>query len=109
MRLRGSVTKAIQFRKSEENLMSTKIQNLKNDLLNAPYHVFGEHKNCSKYFCKGMKETEVNVVDDLKKSRLFYQIVSISTYLAKFADSLIHNMNNNLVEHFNYLIAKKIS
>ena len=76
-------------------------------MLNAVYHIFGEHKNCSKYFYKGIQENEINVVNDFKKSRLFYQIVSISTHLAQFADSIIHNVNNNAVERLNSLIAKK--
>lgn len=47
-----------------------KINNLKFDLMNGPYHVFGSHKNCASYFRKKNKEKggNKNYVLEMEKS-----------------------------------------
>lgn len=58
LRLRYAVTEAIKFRKGQEGNIpyEEKLKLLKSDFLNGPYHVFGEHTNCNRYFCKSQKK-----------------------------------------------------
>jgi len=48
-----------------------------------------------------LKENEENAVPDLKSLGIFQQIEEIVLRVAGISDSLIHNMNNNIVESFN--------
>lgn len=41
---------------------SGKVENLRNDIYNAPSHVFGSHDNCADYFCKKKGSNEENIV-----------------------------------------------
>lgn len=58
LRLRYAVTEAIRFRKHETGIISyeEKLARLKTDVINGPNHVFGDHDNCSKYFCQRKKK-----------------------------------------------------
>ena len=46
LRIRTTVTKAVQFRSKESTDMAKKQQDLTFDILNVASHVFGEHKEC---------------------------------------------------------------
>lgn len=46
---RCAITKAIVFRKNMTLHHNEKVELLKQDILNSPYHVFGDHSNCAKY------------------------------------------------------------
>lgn len=46
VRLRMAITKAARFRREEDVAEEEKVANLRKDILNAPYHVFGSHGNC---------------------------------------------------------------
>jgi hypothetical protein len=54
-RIRRDLRSAIQFRKNQSGEMVAKIENLKKDLLNIPFHIFGDHNKCDSYFCEGPK------------------------------------------------------
>lgn len=50
-RLRA-VIKAVKYRKQQNNISyEDSVKMLKKDIVNSPNHVFGEHENCSDYFC----------------------------------------------------------
>ncbi|XP_025413489.1 uncharacterized protein LOC112685735 [Sipha flava] len=81
---------------------------LKHDILNCPYHVFGYHDDCASYFCKGLKENEVNLVPQMQTSGLWADILGARNIVAHYVSSLIYNVNNNVVEGFNNVIVKYV-
>ncbi|XP_031353734.1 uncharacterized protein LOC116178384 [Photinus pyralis] len=110
LRLRWAVCKAISFRKSEPIQFQEKVNNLKKDLGNCISHVFGEHKDCAalKYFCDAAPIAHGSVVTDLKHTDLHEKLESFINVLVHHARSLIHDVDSNIVEHFNSIIAKYI-
>jgi hypothetical protein len=65
LRLRVGITKTVQHHKNNEH-KNAAIKLLRRDILNGIYHVFGEHKNCAKYFCKGENENnEQNLIKEV--------------------------------------------
>lgn len=106
LRIRKAVTMAVRYRKRESsNSKQQKITDLRNDILNAPLHVFGNHEKCASYFCdqnKGDKDYTVQ----MRESGLLYKVMDVMDNLADHAQSLIFDVNNNIVEQFNNVIAK---
>ncbi|CAN8019815.1 unnamed protein product [Ixodes persulcatus] len=106
-RLRRGVATAIKVRSSEEQLsLHQRTQNLEKDIRNGPSHVFGEHRSCSSYFCSGPKPGEINYVDRLRTCGLFAEVLTAMGRVASNASSLIHDVDNNVAEHVNSVVAK---
>lgn len=103
LRMRKGIVKAIEFRKKENS-----ITGLRNDILNVANHVFGNHNNCSSYFCD--KKNDLNYMERIKTTdRVFFDnIMHPIRYLARHSSSLILNVDSNIVESFNAIIAKLI-
>lgn len=109
LRLRYAVTEAIKFRSKMKNINTTeKIQLLKSNIMNGPYHVFGYHEHCAQYFCIGLKDSENNLVPEMEKSGLWNDILAARNLLAYYSSSLIFNVNNNCVENYNSVVAKYV-
>lgn len=87
-----------------------KVLDLKEDLRNTACHVFGDHTSCKPYFCNKNTtgDAENNFVPDMKKSLLFEAIQKIIYRLVNNAKSLVFNVNSNIAEVFNSIIAKFI-
>lgn len=85
-----------------------KLENLEKDCLNAPYHYFGNHENCDKYFCqKTTTETSNANIALLKSCGLFHEILNFcNIYFANNVRSLIEDQTNNPAEELNNVIAK---
>ncbi|KAK4887261.1 hypothetical protein RN001_003532 [Aquatica leii] len=81
-RLRYAVTKAVEYRMHHETQdtqpLHVKCELLKKDIINGPKHVFGDHAGCDKYYCKGLKEEEENLIPQLISSCLFNAIMDIN-------------------------------
>ena len=108
MRLRIAVCMAVRHRKKEDGKsQQEKIADVRQDLLNAPYHVFGQHSKCAKYFCKSTKK-ETNFVPPLIEAGLFNKIMEIMNKFADHSKSLLYDISSNNVEEFNSIIAKFI-
>lgn len=60
------------------------------------------------YFCKGPRENEVNLVSQMETSGLWADILGARNIVAHHVSSLIYNVNNNVVEGFNNVIAKYV-
>lgn len=82
------------------------IIHLRQDIYNAPYHVFGSHDECAKYFCKGQKEKETNLIPEMEKNDLLQKIMDALARMRQNAKSLLVNENTNIVEQFDSLIVK---
>lgn len=108
IRMRNAIVKACEYWRDAEGSIFQKIQKLKADILNCPKHVFGDHGNCAKYFCKGRKGLETNLVPVLTTNNLWSGIMEIFNRLADHSRSLIHLMNNNQVESLNAIICKLV-
>lgn len=63
-RLRYEVTEAIKYRQNETGniIYEEKLAKLKQDIINGPNNVFGDHSNCSSYFCQGQKKGKKGVL-----------------------------------------------
>lgn len=104
--LRKAIVGAVNHRKSEDINPNEK---LKKDIKNAPNHVFGDHSNCSAYFCNPEKyKNDTNFVADLETCGLWTDIQHCTLSLASNAESLILDITNNTVEQINNVIAKFI-
>ncbi|KAI8419759.1 hypothetical protein MSG28_008431 [Choristoneura fumiferana] len=56
-----AIRAAARFRKAQHTNESEKIINLKNDILNSPKHVLGDHSACENYYCTEERRTEENL------------------------------------------------
>lgn len=112
-RFRDPIELAIKHhRAGVQNCLASQdqIRLLKRDVLNAPYHVFGDHRKCNQVvngFCVEQTTDEaLKLVADLQKSELLQKLERPIEYVAYHSDSLIYHANNNLAEAFNSLVAK---
>lgn len=60
------------------------------------------------YFCNGPKENELNMVPQMESCGLWVDILGARNIVAHHSSSLIYNVNNNVVEGFNNVIAKHV-
>lgn len=91
---------------NSDKTLNEQIINLRQDIYNSPYHIFGSHEECAKYFCKGAKKNETNMIPSMEKSGLLAEITNALAGLRQNAKSLLLNENTNTVEQFNSLIVK---
>lgn len=104
LRMRKGIIKAIEYRKKENS-----VEGLRNDILNVANHVFGYHDNCSNYFCN-KKDDDNNYMEKIESTdRVFLEnFMRPIRYIERHSSSLILNVDSNIVESFNAIIAKLI-
>lgn len=85
---------------------STKVENLRNDIYNAPFHVFGSHNDCADYFCKKKNQDEENSVLKMQANGTWDQVLNALSRARLNAKSVLAYENTNVVEQFNSLVAK---
>ncbi|CAG9840582.1 unnamed protein product [Diabrotica balteata] len=108
MQERSAITKATTYRIGENTSLEEKVQLLRNDINNAPSHVFGEHNLCKTiiYFkCEGQ---DTNIIPVMKECGIYEDVMSALQRVIDNASSLIMNMDNNLAEHYNSVVCKFI-
>jgi len=105
LRFRTGVQKAIQFRKTNPNKMEGQLL-LAKDIQNSIKHIFGHHSDCDSYFCgkNGSSEEYEQLTTNYKELHL--RLLVIVANLASNARSLIENVDSNIVENFNSIVAK---
>ncbi|ODM91485.1 hypothetical protein Ocin01_15192 [Orchesella cincta] len=81
-------------------------KDLREDIRNVPYHIFGRHTNCKSYFQCSKKGQEEDLVDQLKSTPLFLEVVDAIDRVASLARSLIRRENSNIVECYFSVCAK---
>lgn len=111
LRCRVAVTKAKDYRKTENRLINEKIDCLREDILNIPSHIFGEHKQCKErgYFCEQDPTTAPatnNLVPQLTSVGLYSAICEVFRDVSRHSRSLLIDVTSNYVEHFNSIVAK---
>ncbi|XP_069361994.1 uncharacterized protein [Maniola hyperantus] len=107
LRLRKAIKGAVDHTSKLPNVTKEqKLNNLKQDLLNSPCHVFGDHEKCKPYFCKGV--IGENFVPEMKKCGLWYDLFAALSLIVTNVESLLMAQTNNIAEQFNSIIAKFI-
>lgn len=107
-RLRNGVVAAIThaLQVNAELPHTEQVRSLRADIHNGPYHVFGDHSKCADYFCTKKDSAEENWVTPMKGSGLFQDVQYYTERVAKHAESLLLNMDNNAAELYNSVVAK---
>lgn len=82
--LRTCITEASKYRRNNDPAK------LREDIINAPYHEFGDHKNCDSYFCDG-NEDKKNYIPELKESGILYKVMEVVNNLSLHSRSLLYN------------------
>ncbi|ODM88232.1 hypothetical protein Ocin01_18450, partial [Orchesella cincta] len=75
---------------------------LDQDIMNVPFHVFGDHTKCRSYFCPpdGERRKEENRVPEMQTKVIWKTMMKHITKLASLSTSLIHKKDTNCVEAF---------
>lgn len=104
LKLRKGIVSAIKYRRQNKNTEN----DLRSDILNSIDHVFGQHDKCASYFCD--KVEDVNYLEKIKStdSNFYSNIMQPVRYLARNSRSLLQNVDSNVVESLNGIIAKLI-
>jgi hypothetical protein len=97
LRMRKGIVSAIQFRRKNKDNDS--------DLRN---NIFGQHTKYPSYFCN--KVNTINYLEKIKAtdSLFYYNLMQPVRYLARQSRILMHNVDSNVVESLNGIIAKLI-
>ncbi|XP_022836891.1 uncharacterized protein LOC111364270, partial [Spodoptera litura] len=107
LRIRWGVDSSVKYWVKQSIPFSEKMKNIKDDINNGPYHIFGDHSKCASYFCNDeIKKRTENMVPELKANGVFQKIEDLAHRLSFHAYSFVHNETNNLVESFNARVAK---
>lgn len=110
LRIRTDIMAAVDHWRKQNISEVEQIKNLQRDCKNVPHHVFGDHQECARYFCRGkLKPKEVNYVPAMKAAGIFSQLEHAFERVTSNCDSLIKKMNNNLCEITNALHAKTVA
>lgn len=90
--------------------LEERILKLQADLINIPRHIFGNHKQCAEYYASSCNKTETNIYDEIRfdKSGIFEKITTIMESVSSKANSLIHDVDSNIVEHFHSIVGKYV-
>lgn len=107
LRIRWGIDSSVKYWVKQNIPFSDKMENIKNDITNGPYHIFGDHSKCASYFCNDeIKKRSENLVPELKVNGVFQKVEDLAHRLSFHAYSFVHNETNNLVESFNARVAK---
>ncbi|KAF5292500.1 hypothetical protein FQR65_LT01644 [Abscondita terminalis] len=114
MWFRTAIVCATKQRKKEIVPLYQKIENLKEDIINGPRHIFGDHSKCKeddsvyKYFCSGPKQNELNIYEKFRCSVIFDEFQSALLRVANNSSSLLYDVDNNSVENYNSIVNKLV-
>uniref|UniRef100_A0A8D8GUB1 (northern house mosquito) hypothetical protein n=1 Tax=Culex pipiens TaxID=7175 RepID=A0A8D8GUB1_CULPI len=77
-----------------------KVEQLRKDIVNAPYHSFGIHRDCRDYFCtKETKAEDLDFFEKLKETSIWEKIMAAVESVADKAEFLSENRTSNLAEN----------
>ncbi|XP_050679072.1 uncharacterized protein LOC126975299 [Leptidea sinapis] len=101
LRTRSTICKLIKKHKCDSD-----VQLLFDDLLVSHLHGFGDHTKCRSYFCN--KIGQMDLPNDFILSPLWQKICFIIQNVAGHARSLLYDVDSNMVEGFNSVVAKLV-
>lgn len=82
------------------------VSNLKTDLRNSVFHVFGNHRDCKQNLCDSVGETKNDKTELLKSYGLHHHVYAALNLLVTKAPLLISNETNNLAEQYMNILAR---
>lgn len=105
LRIRKGIVSAIMYRKSNGH---SAIQ-LRQDIINNISHEFGFHGECVSYFREN-KNSDQNYIEKIKSTdQGFYDnMMKHIRNIARHSSSLLQDVDSNIVESYNSIIAKVI-
>jgi len=110
LRLRRKVNKCVKLRNEQNSKKEEKSVALKSDIICSAHCIFGDHSKCDKNNLDLCSEQDRkypnNHVADLKKNTLWDKILDHMRRLINHSGSLIENMDSNIVECANAVLAK---
>lgn len=108
VRMRTAVVSAARHWREMENMTEhEKILAFRKDAANAPNHVFGDHSNCSPYFCEGSKPNEKNLLSEMIESGLYAALEEVQNHwILRHARHLLKDIDSNCAEQFNSVVVK---
>lgn len=108
LQIRQLIDESVDYIKNLNMDKKHKEEELRKDILNIPYHVFGQHKDCLNrdYNCTESAELHVedNVLLDLKEAGLFQKVEEAMLSLSRHCESLLLKVTNNKAESFNNIV-----
>ncbi|KYN22252.1 hypothetical protein ALC57_05353 [Trachymyrmex cornetzi] len=111
LKIRNEIVQLSERRRKEEQPQHRLATELREDIINVPSHIFGEHKQCKERgrTCENIAKTNnQNYVPHLKLYGLYPKIQNAIAYLSAYADSLLLNVSNNLAESFHSTVCAEI-
>jgi len=104
LRIRKGIVSAIMYRKSNGH---SAIQ-LRQDIINSINHVFGYHDECASYFCES--KSDQNHIEKIKSTDqdFYINMMKHIRNIARYSSSLLEDVDSNIVESYNSIIAKVI-
>lgn len=110
LRIRWGIDSSVKYWSNKNVAFEEKARGIKNDIINGPYHIFGDHSNCATYFCSDdVKKRNVNnMVPELTAYGVFQKVEDLAQRLSLHSCSFVYNETNNAVESFNARVAKFI-
>lgn len=76
------------------------VNNLKSDIRNTVYHVFGNHSSCCSYLCTNIGDTTHDRTQELTVSGLHHHIYGAMSQLLTKAHLILDKETNNRAELF---------
>lgn len=101
-RIKTGVRCAIIYNNKQGNHWSA----LREDILNVPKHVFGEHSVCKEYFCDKENPKSANVYEIAKNMICMVPLLKAINRVADLSESLIYAQTSNPAETFMSVAAR---
>ena len=108
-RIQKGIKSAAAFNNADPDLQTTeeRIANLKKDIMNCPYHIFGNHDNCRDYFCKSETESST-LLPEMISCGLLSDMMKYFKITADKCEGILFGHTTNFAESFNSMIAKLV-
>lgn len=66
LRIRWGIDSSIKYWTTQNISFEEKVRKIKEDIINGPFHIFGDHTKCASYFCTDeVKQRNENLVQEL--------------------------------------------
>jgi hypothetical protein len=106
LRIRQGIVSAIMYRRTNGH----SVTELRQDIINSINHVFGHYVECASYFCVKNKTDGPDYIEKIKSTdQDFYaNVMKHTRNLARHRGGLLQDVDSNIVELYNAIIAKVI-
>lgn len=103
MSIRKVIIASIQKYKLKKDIPE-EMTSFRNEIQNSIYHAYGNHEHCKDYYCS--KEKTAQTIMEIESNIFWLRIKTIvGSVLSKWR-SLIEDVDTNVVERFNSIVAK---